>query len=234
MLVLAVHSTTPYLCVAVTREDRLLYENVLPQGREHLERLAPMIASIMGELRIDLEQVNGFAVAKGPGSFSGIRVGMAVVKGIALALGKPVVGVSSLEALAWQSLETGERGLPVVDARRGEIYTALYGKGNERLEPLDGPALIRGEDLSDFVRPHGERLILCGDEVIAEFRTPGRTLVRRSVPVPSAAACAILGWQRFRSGEADELNSLAPLYIRRSDAEENKRSSPHSRVKGLA
>lgn len=232
MFVLAVHSTTPYLGVAVTEEDRILCEKVLPPGREHLENLLPMIASLMEEARIDLEQVNGFAVAKGPGSFSGIRVGMAAVKGMALALGKAVAGISSLEILAWQALKTGERGLPVIDARRGEIYTALYGKGKGRLELLDGPTLISRATLNHFVEPYREGLILCGDEVTEGLVAQGCNVIRRPVQVPSAAACAILAWQRFRHGAADELHALAPLYIRRSDAEEKKRSSP-SRVDSL-
>jgi tRNA threonylcarbamoyladenosine biosynthesis protein TsaB len=233
VFVLAVHSTTPYLGVALTKEDRILCEKVLPPGREHLENLVPMIASLMGEVRIDPEQVHGFAVAKGPGSFSGIRVGMAAVKGMALALGKAVAGISSLELLAWQALKTRERGVPVIDARRGEIYTAVYGKGKGRLELLDGPALILRAKLSNFVEPHEEGLILCGDEVTEGLVAPGRNLVRRPVQVPSVAACAILAWQRFRNGEADELHSLAPLYIRRSDAEENKNCSPPSRIDSL-
>jgi tRNA threonylcarbamoyladenosine biosynthesis protein TsaB len=222
VFVLAVHSTTPYLSVAVSGENRVLCENVLPPGREHLENLAPMIASLMREVRIELEQVDGFAVAKGPGSFSGIRVGMAVVKGMALALGKPVAGISSLEIMAWQTLKPGERGLAVIDARRDEMYTALYAKRRERLELLDGPILVSRANLKNFVQPHEEGLILCGDEVTEGLADMERRLIRRPGQIPSAAACAILARQRFLNGEGDEIHSLAPLYIRRSDAEKNK------------
>ena len=75
--------------------------------------------------------IDGFGVAIGPGSFSGTRVGLATIKGMALALGKPVAGISSLDILAWQALKDGEWGAPVIDARRGEIYTAFYRKSEE-------------------------------------------------------------------------------------------------------
>jgi len=221
--ILAVHSTTPSLALAITDEGRVLSEVVLPAGRAHLENLGPMVKDATQELGIDLQDIDGFAVARGPGSFSGIRVGMATVKGVAFALDKPVVGISSLEILAWQALEEGDLGFAAIDARRQEVYTALYMKENHRVNLLQGPLVMKLEKFNLFSYELRDRAVLCADPPVCDSPQINPALVRRSIPTPSAAACARLALERFRLGQADSIHSLIPLYIRRPDAEEKRR-----------
>lgn len=223
MVILAVHSTSASLSVAITENRSILHEVVLPPDRKHLEQLAPLIRDLTAELHLSVLDIDGFGVAMGPGSFSGTRVGLATIKGMALALAKPVVGISSLEILAWQALKEGERGAPVIDARRGEIYTAFYKKSGERLALVSGPMLIRAEEFSQYAEKVSGGLLLCGDPVLDHLVGSIPNLVRSPVAAPSAAACALIAYERIRQGKADDLHLLTPLYIRRSDAEEKKR-----------
>jgi len=173
-----------------------------------------------------LTAVDGLSVATGPGSFSGIRIGMAIVKGIALALGKPVVGVSSLEVFAWQALKPGETGTAVIDARRNEVYVATYQRTPDTLVSLDEPSLIPVDTFGDYARRFVQHLVLAGDEVV-DGLAAASPRAARSVPlVPSPAACAQRARERFAKGAVLSVHALLPQYIRRSDAEEKRSASP--------
>lgn len=218
------HSTTPYLAVAVTEKDRVVGEKVLPAGREHLENLAPTIDDLTRAVGIGFEGIDAFAVARGPGSFSGIRIGMATVKGMALALGKPVVGISSLEVLAWQAFGNGDLVVSVIDARRRDVYVALYRDEGELPRPVEGPLVTHRDKFKSFVEGIGKRLVLSGDDLVKDLSAVSPLLTMHTVSAPSAAGCGILAWHRLASGQRDEFDSLIPLYLRRSDAEEKKRA----------
>ena len=225
MVILAVHSTSASLSVAVTDRRLVLREIILPPDRKHLENLAPLIRDLAAGLHLSVLDIDGFGVAMGPGSFSGTRVGLAMIKGMALALAKPVAGVSSLDILAWQALKDGEWGAPVIDARRGEIYTAFYRKSGDNVMLIAGPMLIKAEEFSQHADKVSGKLLLCGDPVLDQLVESIPNLARSPVAAPSAAACALLAYERIRQGNADDLHLLTPLYIRRSDAEEKKRSN---------
>ncbi|MEW6111514.1 MAG: tRNA (adenosine(37)-N6)-threonylcarbamoyltransferase complex dimerization subunit type 1 TsaB [Thermodesulfobacteriota bacterium] len=220
MIILAVHSTSPVLSVAISENDRVLAEHAAEPDRRHLENLPILIKDLLTRLELKPIDIEGIAVARGPGSFSGIRVGLATAKGMALALGKPVVGVSSLEILAWQGLQDGEWGFPIIDARRNEICTGLYCHRDGRLDLHAGPVLARADSSALPAKNKATRAIVCGDVLAEHLAAADPNRLEARVLVPSAAACAYLAWLRFRSGETQDIHSLAPLYIRRSDAEE--------------
>jgi tRNA threonylcarbamoyladenosine biosynthesis protein TsaB len=223
VVILAVHSTSASLSVAVSANRVVLRETILPPARRHLENLAPLIRDLTAELNLSLTSIDGFGLAIGPGSFSGTRVGLATIKGMALCLVRPVAGISSLGILAWQALQDGEWAAPVIDARRGEIYTAFYRKSGEDAILVSGPMLIKLGEFSEHAEKVGGPLLLCGDSVLDHLVDSIPNLVRSPVNAPSAAACALLAYERLRRGDADDIHLLTPLYIRRSDAEEKRR-----------
>jgi tRNA threonylcarbamoyladenosine biosynthesis protein TsaB len=222
--ILAVHSTSPSLGVAVTDDGRVLAERVLPAGRAHLENLAPLIRTVLAELEFDIDEIAGFGIARGPGTFSGIRVGMATVKGLALALGKPVAGISSLEILAWQGLSEGESGPAVIDARRRSVFVAGYRREKDNITLLNGPLLIEKENIGEFASAIAGPLTLCSDTDASLFADAVPLATGCRIVTPSPAACATLAWKRLIRGDDDNPHSLTPLYLRRSDAEEKRRS----------
>jgi tRNA threonylcarbamoyladenosine biosynthesis protein TsaB len=226
VIVAAVHSSSPRLAFAVVQDGRVLIEETLPAGKEHLENIAPFFCRVMASLDMQPRTLDGLGVAVGPGSFSGIRVGMSFVKGLALALGTPLVGISSLELLARQALSDGECGAAVIDARRGQVYACAYRRVHDRLTALDDPRLILGTEFPAYAQGFGHPMVLCGDPVVEGLGALSVTASRVAVAYPSVGTCAYMAWERLRDGIPDGLHALTPLYIRRSDAEENKRGTP--------
>ena len=208
------------------RDGQVLVEEILPPGREHLENIAPAFDRVMSSLDAEPRSLDGFGVAVGPGSFSGIRVGMSFVKGLALALGKPLAGISSLEILASQVLLDGERGVAIIDARRNEVYACAYQRQGNRLVPIHAPQLIRAAEFPQYARGIGQPLVLCGDSVVESLADSSSNAARVVTLEASPAMCAQIAWERLNDGNADGLHALTPLYIRRSDAEEKKRVPP--------
>jgi tRNA threonylcarbamoyladenosine biosynthesis protein TsaB len=221
VIVLAIHSTTQCLAAALVRDGNVLAEEVRPPAREHAESLAVMVKGLIEDLGMTVRDLDGLGVAMGPGSFSGIRVGLATVKGMGLVLGKPVAGISSLEILAWEGLRQGESGASVIDARRGEIYVCLYKKEGDGLDLLDGPVLTAADGLELLKWPGTDRLVICGDPA-TERLAESSNIPHRTVSGCSASACGELTLKRLHNGDWDDLHALVPLYVRRSDAEEKK------------
>lgn len=225
MLILAIHSTSAQLGIAVTRDGTVLEEIIFPPGREHLENLAPAIRQVLNNQRLALGDFDGFSASIGPGSFSGIRIGLATVKGMALALSKPVVGISSLEVLAWQALPEGKSGVCIIDARRSEMYAATYRKDQGELSLLRGPMLIKMDTLSGLAdRLDQGSVLVCGDTAIVEAVTRSDPRFVAGAPTyPSPSVLALLAERYFSSGKSQGVHTLTPLYVRRSDAEEKAR-----------
>ena len=121
MRVLAVDTATYSCSVAITDGDRLLSETTLVSGETHSRHLASLIEALTQTAGLSLEQMEGFAVSRGPGSFTGLRIGISTVKGLAVAGNRPMVGVSTLAALAWQVGPTDHLICPMIDARRDEV-----------------------------------------------------------------------------------------------------------------
>ena len=216
------HSTTSSLGVCLTEGSRVLDRTTFPPGRKHVEYLAPAIDDLTRRLTLDLRSIDGFGVAKGPGSFSGIRVGMALIKGLVLVLKKPVVGLSSLEILAFGALKDGEVGAAVVDARRKEVYTAIYAREGTMVRCLDQPRLIPHSRLGALADEFGAGLIITGEPPFWNEAEPVTHEVRQVDPGELASWCAFLADRYIENGLADSLHSLVPLYVRRSDAEEKR------------
>jgi tRNA threonylcarbamoyladenosine biosynthesis protein TsaB len=222
-MVLAVHSSGASLGVAIICGEHVVGELVLPPARGHLERLAPAIESLAERLPGGVRDIDAFAVARGPGSFSGIRVGMATVKGMALALGKPLRGISSLEILARQGLEPSETGISLIDARRGELFAEAFTRSGDRLISLGEPRLVAATKLDVFAAQFVRSLVICADAAVPTLPVPVSNASRYVSLSASPVVCAYLGCEQFRHGASDELHTVVPLYIRRSDAEEKKR-----------
>jgi tRNA threonylcarbamoyladenosine biosynthesis protein TsaB len=212
------------LGVAVTRNGRVIGEKILPPGREHLERLVPLIREVLEECRFRLTEVDGFGVAVGPGSFSGVRVGLAAIKGLALVLKKPVAGVSSLAIMARRALSVGEEGTALIDAGRAQFYAARYLRRDDELRLVAGPELAEPAYLRAPRYGTDSSCAMICDEDFAE-RIRGVVPAGRVRPVPAASPsiCGLLAESALIDGNGDDVHALVPLYIRRSDAEEGRR-----------
>jgi tRNA threonylcarbamoyladenosine biosynthesis protein TsaB len=224
MLVLGVHTSAPTLGLAVVKDGILLGETVVAVVHEHLENTAPAVVELLSALKMGFKSLDGFGVAVGPGSFSGTRVGLATVKGMAFALKKPVAGICSLEVTAYELLSQGELGLVTMDAKRGQVYTALYRRSQDDVETIDPPALQTPDEVLARMTRDSGAIVLLGDRGLPPPEPITDRLTRRG-DIPAAVICALLAEKRLKAGRGDSIHALKPVYVRRPDAEE-KLASP--------
>ena len=163
MLLLALDTTTRVCTVALGDEDKLRGEYLLNIKNTHSERLMPLIVSLLKDCGISKEELRGVAVSIGPGSFTGIRIGMATAKGLCQGLNIPAVGVMTLDALAEGCSFFPGLICPVLDARKNQLYTAIYRGGAEDPEMLHPPAALSVQELGSLLSGYEEEVIFVGD-----------------------------------------------------------------------
>jgi tRNA threonylcarbamoyladenosine biosynthesis protein TsaB len=222
MLVLGIETATRTGGVAVVSGSGVLAEYTLNIEATHSERLMAAVDRVLADTGITMRDIDGIAVSSGPGSFTGLRIGAATVKALAWTMGIPVAAVPTLRALAW-NLPFAERSVcPLLDAKKKEVYAALYRHQGGLLEeemaaavlPLTGlaeriagPVLFTGEGAA-FFRPALEEL----------FGTRA-AFAPRSARTPSAASVAEIGSLMLLAGSRTDPDQLAPIYLRRPEAE---------------
>jgi tRNA threonylcarbamoyladenosine biosynthesis protein TsaB len=232
MRILAVDTATKSCSVAITEQHAVLGELTSVSEQTHSKHLLEMIRTVMQSAGIGMSSLDAFAVTRGPGSFTGLRIGISSIKGLAYSMNKPVVGISSLEALAQQSTPASDRICPLIDARKGEVYAAVYRFISEGLiRESDEMVLSPDELLKGIDKPCvflGSGAVLYRDVIMQKLGSLG-AFAPQQAHVIRASTVAALGRKRFENGEIDEVADLVPHYIRKSDAELNfgkKKSRP--------
>lgn len=224
MVILALDTTTRPGSCALVREGQLLREELGDAAREQAERLPGDLEALLSRESVSLADIDLLAVATGPGSFTGLRIGIATMQGLAMAIGTPLLGVSALDALAHLVTkgqgEVGDNRVAAwMDAWRGEVFAATYEHGREV-----APAIVaRPEALLAGLA--GQPVLFTGDGALAYRKTIHAALgvnARFTDPVSPvlAGAVAVLAGTAFRSGEQTPPHAIKPLYVRRSDAEQ--------------
>jgi len=223
MRVLGIETATWSASVGLSRDGRAIAERSLATRGNHAVSLPELIGATLAEAGWRLADLEGVAVSIGPGSFTGLRVGLASAKGLAFALGIPLVGVRTLVALAAAAGVADGLVCPILDARKAEVYAALVefraGRG-EIAQPEVAIALDR------WLEVVGDRACtFLGDGVplLLSRRRPQWTLLSPAVRGPSGSQVARLGEERLTAGEADSAADLEPFYCRPSEAELRQR-----------
>ena len=216
MLVLALDTTTSSGSCAVARGHLVVCEQVNDAPKAHAEHLPGDLMSLLERAGIGLADIDAFAVAVGPGSFTGLRIGIATMQGLAFAEGRPLIGVSGFDALARLGGSMG-RVATWVDAWRGEVFAALYEDGCE----IEAPVVSRPEVLLESMR--GRSTLFLGDGALAHRDAIRRVLgadgrVADPAAPPLAGTIAILA-SEVRIGSDHSPHAIRPLYVRRTDAE---------------
>jgi len=226
MRILAIETSTTMGSVAVCEDERPLAEVSIETGKRHGERLIEMAGFIMERLEMGPSDMEAYAVSIGPGSFTGLRTGLAMVKGLWLANRRPVVSVPSLMALAAGAGDTEGPVLAALDARKGEVFAALFkcdGRGG--VERMTDDAALSPERLAELLPERSGKILVTGDG-IAKYRDEIMAVLpagSRAAPQwkwkPRASWVAALAAGRLCRGESDEVESLVPVYLRHSEAE---------------
>ncbi len=215
---LAIDTSTDTASLALVQNDRVIAEMTWRCGRNHNRQLLPNLDHLLKQLGVSLETVTGIIVARGPGSFNGLRIGIGAAKGLAFGLGVPIVGIGSLEIEAYQHAMTGLPVCPVFNAGRGEIATALYRRTAEGWHQLVGERITTVDALCAGI---AETTVFCGEYVpdvalqLAERLGEHAVMPSATTGLRRAAFLAELGIRRLEAGDADNLATLEPLYLRR-------------------
>ena len=228
MKILGVDTATKSCSVAVIDEKSVISEYTVNHQDTHSKFLMGMIHEVLDSCHLTVKDIDGFAVTIGPGSFTGLRIGLSTIKGLALATAKPVVGVSSLETLAYQISGSDKLICPMLDARRNEVYTARYRFRDLKLECEQLPWAISSEKTIENINEScimvGEGSMLYRDLIksalgsMVVFANFAQHIIR-------ASTVAYIAMQRFKLYDTDDVRRIEPFYIRKSDAAKNLRTS---------
>lgn len=224
MLILAVDTTTFWGSVALLEDNRLLGEINLVSPTTFSERLLPSIELLLKYSHHSVRDIEGYAVVVGPGSFTGIRIGLSTIKALAYSSKKPVAPVATLEGLAWKLRDSAYSLVaPVIDAKKGEIYAALYEFKAEQLKAVVSPGAYKPE-LFFHSLPKRRRVAFIGNgvnmyqQIIGEFLGSKACFPARSFFI--AAEVGQLGFSLLQAGKGLTAHAIQPLYLRKSQAEE--------------
>ena len=225
MKILAIDSTAIVASVALCDDEKLIALYTVNNGNTHSETLLPMVESILKEAKLTPADIELFAVSNGPGSFTGVRIGCATVKGLAFGRKTPCVGVSTLEALAYNLKGSDGILCPVMNARRNQVYNALFRFEGDRLVRLCEDRAIAISELAEELSDKNEKIYLSGDGVsitassIPEGKLGFTHPVMAHQNAYSVAMCAL---EAYRSKNYTTDIDLAPTYLRPSQAERER------------
>jgi len=223
VILLALDTATPSCSVALLKDQRVMGELRRQGGETHSRHLMTMVDDLLGKCQVAISNIDALAVTRGPGSFTGIRIGMATAKGLSAALGIPLVGVSSLDALAHQAPESAKLRCCLVDARKQEVYCGIYrSDGRGVIRQVQEPFVAGPDQVAAMIK---EPCVLIGDgallyrQRIQERLAPLARFAPEADHQIRAATVARIGLKRMACVADEAGNELVPLYIRKSDAE---------------
>ncbi|HET6949812.1 MAG TPA: tRNA (adenosine(37)-N6)-threonylcarbamoyltransferase complex dimerization subunit type 1 TsaB [Acidimicrobiales bacterium] len=225
MLILGITTSTMQVGCAIGGHEGVLAEVHSSRGRRHAESLTPAIDFLRRQARVDLDEIGCVAVDVGPGLFTGLRVGIASAKAMAHALRVPMIGVASLDLVAFPVRWTPRLIVAAIDARRSELYTAAYRQVPGGIQRLDEYRVASPDDLAGDIEATGEDVLLVGDGALryqeAFADVGGLELGDQGLAHPSAASLVQLAHARALREDFVPSWELSPLYLRRPDAEIN-------------
>lgn len=228
MKILAVDSSGLVASVAVLEDDNLIAEYTVNYKKTHSQTLLPMLDEIVRMTETDLESVDAIAVAKGPGSFTGLRIGSATVKGLGFALKKPVIGIPTVEGLAMNLYGTDALICPLMDARRNQVYTGIYRFEKGKLEVVKEQVAVGIEDIVEALNIIGKEVVFLGDgvpvykEIIEKNITVPYTFAPAHVNKQRASAVGVRALDYWADGIYSSADEFEPEYLRLSQAERER------------
>ena len=224
MRIAAIDASTLVAGVALMEDDTLVYESSLRAGLTHSQTLMPMVESAFAMAGWTPDEVDIYAAVAGPGSFTGLRIGVSTVKGMTQAVGAKTVAVGTLEVLAMGVPCFSGLCVPLLDARREQVYTAAYAWEGDGLREVFPPAAMALQEWIGILDGQAGPILLCGDGMAAygpQVREALGERVRLAPPhavMQRPAACAVLARKKVLAGEARMPGELVPFYVRGSSA----------------
>lgn len=236
MKILGLDSSGIVASVAVVEDETLIAEYTVNYKKTHSQTLLPMLDEVAKMTELDLETIDAIAVAGGPGSFTGLRIGSATAKGLGLALKKPLISVPTVEALAYNLYDTQGLICPVMDARRNQAYTGIYRFENHKLQIVENQMAVSVDALLEKLNGYQEQVTFLGDGVpvfrkaIEEKLKVPYSFAPAHVNRQRAAAVAALGLEYYQEGKYETAQEHMPDYLRLSQAERERAEREKARI----
>lgn len=224
MKILAIDTSTNVSSCAIMDDEKLLGESTVNDSITHSQKLLPMISDTLNRCKIDVKEIDVFAVANGPGSFTGLRIGVSTINGLAQATKKPVVGVSSLQALAQNIITSEKLIVPLIDARRNRVFTAIYSAQDDFKTVLE-PAIFEVVELLEILDEKNENIIFIGEgtsvyrSMIIEKLGERAYFTPRNLNLAKASSSAEIAMKKAKDGQTKSYFDLTPDYFRESQAQ---------------
>ena len=222
MIILAIDTTANTSSIAVVSETEIIGEFTINYKKTHSQTLMPMIEHLLKTIEIDISDIDFVACSCGPGSFTGLRIGGATAKAIAHGAGIPIVPVPTLDSLAYNIFEEKKLIVPIMDARRNQVYSAIYEKKNEKIERLTEYMAEDIEEVLNMVKNYEKEAIFLGDGVTV-FR---EAIEREKYSIPpinmrlqKGSSVGVLAIDLINEKKYVKYNELSLIYIRKSQAE---------------
>ncbi|HHY71879.1 MAG TPA: tRNA (adenosine(37)-N6)-threonylcarbamoyltransferase complex dimerization subunit type 1 TsaB [Bacillus bacterium] len=221
MKALAIDTSNQVMGIAVSDGDNIIGEYITNLNKNHSIRVMPAIHDLMQEVGLEPKQLDRIIVAHGPGSYTGVRIGVTIAKTLAWTLNIPIVGVSSLEVLARNGQLFNGVVSPIFDARRGQVYTGLYAFQGESFQSLKADQIIMLKDWVEELKQRSEKVLFLGNDVLLHEAVIKEVLQEQAVIAsptlfnPRPSELAIIGINK----EPQEVHSFVPNYIRLAEAE---------------
>ena len=228
MKILALDSSGLVASVAIVEADNLIAEYTINYKKTHSQTLLPMMDEIIQMTETELDSVDAIAVAKGPGSFTGLRIGTATAKGLGLALGKPIIGIPTVEGLAMNLYASRDLICPLMDARRNQVYTGIYKYENGNLLVVKEQVAVGIEEIIDALNLIGTPVVFLGDgvpvykEIIESKMTVPYTFAPAHMNRQRASAIAVRAIDYWKKGLYTSADEFVPEYLRLSQAERER------------
>lgn len=225
MRILAIDSSSMVATVAITTDGILNAEYTVNHKKTHSQTLLPMIDEICKTLELDVETIDAIAISGGPGSYTGLRIGSATAKGFGLALNKPIVNVPTMDALAYNMFSSSYIVCPIMDARRGQVYTGIYRFNGTEMEIIKEQCIIMIDELIYELDKIGRPVMFLGDGVDTQKDTIDSMMATEHYYAPAsmnrqkASALAALAEIYFKEGKIESAAEHRPDYLRLSQAE---------------
>ena len=208
---------------ALASEGKLLVECNLQLGNTHSEQLMPTIDMLLGSAGLEPADVDAVAVSIGPGSFTGIRIGLATAKGLSYGLGKPLIGVPTMQVMAFGCYAASGLIMPLIDAQKGRVYFSIFRWQDGALLEIVPVAIADARQAIAIAAGYQMPVTVVGEaapdysEALSEY---GLCVAPPHIRLPKAGSVAMLGLELFAAGKASKGYDLTPLYVRRAEAEE--------------
>ncbi len=226
MKLLMIDTATIVATAAIMDEDKLVAESIVNYKKKHSEKLLPTIDHMLVDSGLTLQEMDAFGVVAGPGSFTGLRIGMATAKGFAQALDKPMVTVSTLESLAANVACADGVICPMLDAQRSQVYTGVYRWAGDDLQAIQGETVLSIEELAKVLNTLGDGpKIILGDALAKYYgplagMVPGTRRVAPYLAMDRASSAAQIAMKKLLAGQTVIYRDAALTYLRKSSAEE--------------